>query len=142
MLAHISRRWPLLALIALCAIAGPTASGQSCTLEYRRADNMWAPAGQPSASLGVETVTVAKGLARDFVTDWKYEKMRNDGTTYYGSHLRIATNRGTTPVRLFTIMLRQTSSSDAWSKENQGFIELRPGETRNMRDDLYHVGCL
>ena len=142
MLAHFTTRWSLCTLVSLCVLASSSASAQNCILEYRRADNMWAPAGQPSASLGVETVTVAKGLYRDFLTDWKYEKLRNNGVTYYGSHLRIATNRGTTPVRLFTIMLHQTSSDDAWSKQTQGFIELRPGETRNMRDDLYHVGCL
>jgi hypothetical protein len=142
MLRQFSGRLSLVALVTLSVVVSHPASAQSCTLEYRRADNMWAPVGQPSASLGVETVSVAKGSFRDFVTDWKYEKLRNNGTTYYGSHLRIATNRGTTPVRLFTIMLYRSSSDDAWSKQSQGFIELRPGETRNMRDDLYHVGCL
>ena len=142
MLAHLARRWSLYALVPLFALAGRSASAQSCTLEYRRADNMWAPAGQPSPSLGVESVTVAKGQARSFLTDWKFEKLRNDGTTYYGSHFRVATNRGTTPVRLFGIMLKQTSSDDAYSKQSQGYYEIQPGVTKTLRDDVYSMSCL
>jgi hypothetical protein len=40
------------------------------------------------------------GGSKVFITDWKYEKTRNDGTTYYGSHMRLLWNRGTHPVRL------------------------------------------
>ena len=123
-------------------IPARTMSAQSCTLEYQRADNMWAPKGEPSPSLGVETLTLAKGQGKEFLTDWKYEKLRNNGTTYYGSHLRVATNRGTISVRLFTVGLRQTSSSDVYSKATQGYIEIPPGDTRLLRDDLYNVGCL
>ena len=142
MLAHLSRPSSMLALITLCTLAGPSASAQSCTLEYRRADNMWAPKGEPSPSLGTESLTLAKGTGKDFLTDWKYEKMRNDGTIYYGSHLRVATNRGTIPMRLFTVMLKRTDTWDAYSKLTQGFIVIQPGETKLMRDDLYNVGCL
>ena len=142
MFTQHSRHWPLLALVTLCLLASRSASAQSCTLEYRRADNMWAPKGQPSPALGVETVTFAKGTGRTFDTDWKYEKLRNDGTNYYGSHLRIATNRGTIPVRLFTIGLKRTDTWDAYSKQTQGYVEILAGETRQFRDDLYSVGCL
>ena len=75
------------------AISPRSASFADCQLDYRRADNMWAPEGQPSASLGTETIGLAVGQKKVFITDWKYEKLRNDGTRYYGSHLRIATNR-------------------------------------------------
>jgi hypothetical protein len=83
--------------------AAPSPRGESfadCQLDYRRADNMWAPAGQPSASLGTESVGLTAGQKRLFITDWKYEKVRNDGTQYYGSHLRIATNRSARPMSL------------------------------------------
>lgn len=142
MLTHFSGRWSLAALVTLCAFANRSASAQSCTLEYRRADNMWAPKGQPTASPGIETLTMAKGTGRVFVTDWKYEKMRNDGTTYYGSHLRIAVNRGTIPVRLFLVGLKVTDTWDAYSKQNQGYVEIPAGDTREFRDDLYSAGCL
>lgn len=142
MLAQSTHRWSLFSLVLVSAFASQSAFAQSCTLEYRRADNMWAPAGQPSPSLGVESVTIAKGQARSLLTDWKFEKLRNDGTTYYGSHFRLATNRGTTPVRVFGVMLRQTSSDDAWSKQSQGYYEIQPGVTKTLRDDIYSVGCL
>jgi len=142
MLAQSTHRWSFFSLVALLALTGQSASAQSCTLEYRRADNMWAPAGQPSASLGVETVTVAKGQARSLLTDWKYEKLRNDGTTYYGSHFRLATNRGTTPVRIYSGLLKQSSSDDAYSKQSQAYYVVQPGETKTLRDDIYSVGCL
>ena len=83
------------------APAQPAPSGESmeaCVLDYRRADNMWA--GQPSASLGTETITLAVGQKLTFITDWRYEKLRNDGTHFYGSHLRVATNRSSRTVRM------------------------------------------
>ena len=82
------------------AVSAPGVSVADCQLDYRRADNMWAPEGQPSASLGTETIGLAAGQKRVFITDWKYEKLRNDGATYYGSHLRIATNRSAHPMSL------------------------------------------
>jgi hypothetical protein len=63
-------------------------------LDYWRADNMWAAAGRPNGNLGQETVTVDAGQRRVFITDWRYEKQRNDGTNYYGSHGRRLTNSG------------------------------------------------
>ncbi len=57
-------------------------------LDYWRADNMWAAFGRPDGDLGQETISLQPGQKRVFVTDWKYEKKRNDGTNYYGSHGR------------------------------------------------------
>ena len=87
---------------ALLVLAAPPRAlhAQSCVLEYQRADNMWAAFGRPDGALGVETITLAPGTARVFVTDWKYEKTRNDGTNYYGSHGRTHHNRGTRPVKI------------------------------------------
>jgi hypothetical protein len=64
------------------------------TLQYWRADNMWAAAGRPDGNLGMEEVTIQPGQKRVFVTDWRYEKQRNDGTNYYGSHGRKLKNPG------------------------------------------------
>jgi hypothetical protein len=82
-------------------IAPPRAvpTPQPCVLDYQRADNMMAATGRPDGSLGTETVTVKAGETRIFTTDWKYEKQRNDGRNYYGSHLRVTFNKGR-PVRL------------------------------------------
>src|SRR3954447_17695445 len=80
------------ALILL--VPARTLTAQSCVLEYQRADNMWAAFGRPDGALGKETITLAPGASRVFVTDWKYEKPRNDGTNFYGSHLRVARNTG------------------------------------------------
>jgi hypothetical protein len=79
--------------VALTMSATPI-TAQSCALEYARADNMWAGWGSPGGSLGAETITLEPGQRRVFGTDWAYEKKRNDGTNYYGSHLRRAVNRG------------------------------------------------
>ena len=68
------------------------------TLNDWRADNMWAATGRPDGNLGEESVTVADGQKRVFATDWKYEKQRNDGTNYYGSHGRRIATKGSTPV--------------------------------------------
>lgn len=149
MFAHSSRRWPFLALITLCAIASHSASAQNCALEYRRADNMWAAFGRPDGNLGVENIAVGKGSARAFATDWRYEKTRNDGTNYYGSHLRVAVNRGTIPVRVsitsallsFKAMLGNNLASTVQQKQNTGYVELQPGETRLFQADLMEVRC-
>ena len=71
-----------------------------CRLEYARADNMWADRGQPTASPGPETLILAPGVSKVFDTNWRYEKLRNDGTKYYGSHMRVVSNTGTHSVRL------------------------------------------
>jgi hypothetical protein len=59
---------------------------------------MWAAFGRPDGNLGTENIAVSGNHGRVFVTDWRYKKASNDGTNCYGSHLRVASNRGTTPV--------------------------------------------
>ena len=138
---------------AACLLAGGTVAivaakpaahpwrGESfadCQLDYRRADNMWAPAGQPSASLGTETIGLVAGQKKAFITDWKYEKLRNDGTRYYGSHLRIATNRSARTIRM-TIR--------GWTGDVFNFsfkdipVALLPNTSANLRHDLVDVLC-
>ena len=121
--------------------AAPSPHGESfadCQLDYRRADNMWAPTGQPSASLGTETVGLAVGQKKVFITDWKYEKLRNDGTRYYGSHLRIATNRSARTIRM---------TVRGWVGDVFNFsfrdvpVALAPNTSANLRHDLVDVLC-
>lgn len=81
--------------------ATPLAAGQ-CQLTYERADNMWAAPGRPDGNLGEETIRLEAGQRKVFSTDWRYEKMRNDGVNYYGSHARIITNNGSTNVSVIT----------------------------------------
>jgi hypothetical protein len=76
---------------------GPLAS---CRLDFQRADNMWAGFGAPTGSLGTESISLSPGQNRAFITDWKYEKQPNDGTNFYGSHLRIGTNPTSSTIRL------------------------------------------
>ena len=113
---------------AVTAPASAPAAAQSCTLEYQRADNMWAGQGKPN--LPAETITLEVTQKRALVTDWRYEKQLNDGTTYYGSHLRVATNRGDRPVKL---LVRQPGQ-DSW------YI-LSPGQRLTFRHDLVEVAC-
>jgi hypothetical protein len=132
------------------AIAGPTA-GRPCTLEYQRADNMWAAAGRPDGNLGRETVALKHGESRIFDTDWKHEKQRNDGAHYYGSHTRIVANTGGG-----TIFLRfrsldpgtvvATGSSSGLSAIDvvipAGHVSrLEPGAGWRLKADLLGVGC-
>ena len=81
-----------LGLLLSLAIPARAIAAQSCTLQYYRADNMWATWG--TGNLWAETLTLQAGQNRVFATDWAYEKRRNDGTNYYGSHLRLAVNSG------------------------------------------------
>lgn len=123
--------------------ATPTYAGP-CRLDYQRADNMWAAAGRPDGQLGVETITLADGQARSFVTDWKYEKQRNNGSTYYGSHLRIATNPGQRPVRLqyrnaFT-MVRDLVGGIRGANGDYS-LSLAPGKSQQFQADLVEVSC-
>jgi hypothetical protein len=74
--------------------------GSACTLEYRRADNMWAAKGRADGNLGTESITLNSGTNRVFTTDWAYEKQRSDGNSYFGSHLRIARNTAAGVLRL------------------------------------------
>ena len=101
-----------------------------CRLDYQRADNMWAAFGRPVGSLGTESISLLDGQTRIFITDWKYEKLRNDGANYYGSHLRIATNPGARPVWLRT----HTALAAGW-------LTLNVGETKSFQADLDEVSC-
>jgi hypothetical protein len=102
----------------------------SCKLDYQRADNMWAPLGKPVGNLGTESITLLDGQTKLFFTDWKYEKLRNDGTNYYGSHLRIATNAG---ARWLKVQI-QTQLSSSW-------VTIKGGETFYYQHDLAQVSC-
>ena len=126
-----------------------TLAAQSCVLEYQRADNMWAAFGRPDGALGTETITLAPGTSRVFVTDWKYEKTRNDGTNYYGSHLRIATNKGQIPATVEVVSATSTVESMlgnflggaiklAWNRARVGMAQ---SSTRQYRADLAVVSC-
>ncbi len=93
---------------------------------------MWAAFGRPDGLLGIESITLAPGEHKVFITDWKYEKQRNDGTTYYGSHLRIATNASSRVVRLQLI-----SGAGAVTST----VRLDPNTSKEFQADLRDVSC-
>ena len=93
---------------------------------------MWAAFGRPDGLLGVESITLAAAEHKVFITDWKYEKQRNDGTTYYGSHLRMATNASSRPVRLQLI-----SGAGAVTST----VRLDPNTSKEFQADLREVSC-
>lgn len=148
MTANPSRSLPILALLLLCAVANPL-SAQGCTLEYQRADNMWAAFGRPDGALGKETVAVPMGTTKVLATDWKYEKKRNDGTNYYGSHLRIVANTGTAPVQVLIVsaalnlksMLNNVMTGAKELSWNSGLVTVDPGTSRLFKSDLGEVRC-
>ncbi len=109
-----------------------TTPATSCKLDYMRADNMWAAAGRPDGFLGTESITLIAGENKVFLTDWAYEKKRNDGVTYYGSHLRVATNVSSRPIRLQVI---------AWGGTVTSTVRLDPNVRKEFRDDLRSVYC-
>jgi hypothetical protein len=139
-------------MLALTMSARAT-TAQVCTLEYRRADNMWANWGRADGYLGAETITLQPGQKKVFATDWAYEKQRNDGTNFYGSHLRLAVNRGTVPVQLrlrgpdHFLKLVRSMVRDALSPLKPTTIAkgsvpgLHPGDTAQYRHDLAEVIC-
>lgn len=130
-------------------------SAQACTLEYRRADNMWSNWGRADGYLGAETITLQPGQKKVFVTDWAYEKKANDGTNFYGSHLRLAVNRGTVPVHLrlrgplhLQLLQKVVSATGGVASKFKaiafaagGVPGLRPGDTAMYRHDLMEVTC-
>ena len=148
------RRRRLALLLAAAAAAASlasasTAAAQSCVLEYQRADNMWAAFGRPDGALGTESIALNAGESRVFVTDWKYEKTRNDGTNFYGSHLRLATSKGRVPVNVEVVSasatvesmlgdLRDMLQKLAW---NRALVGTKLGSTRQYRADLAVVRC-
>ena len=127
---------------ALMVTAAAPAAAQQCTLEYQRADNMWAAHGTPTGSLGAESISLAAGQNKVFITDWKYEKQPNDGTNFYGSHLRIGTNSTSSTIRLhlrsWTVtglkLFSRTGNDTFW-------IRLDPNTTTKFQADLMEVFC-
>ena len=122
---------------------------QDCVLEYQRADNMWAAFGRPDGALGTETISLKAGESRVFVTDWKYEKTRNDGSNFYGSHLRVATSKGRIPTTVEVVSASATVESMlgnvlemvrkiAW---NRAAVTGKLNSARQYRADLAVVRC-
>ena len=137
------------AIVLVILVPAHTLRAQSCILEYQRADNMWAAFGRPDGALGTETITLTPGQSRVFVTDWKYEKTRNDGTNFYGSHLRIATNKGEIPAQVEVVSATATVQSMvgnllanvkplAW---NRALVGDAKSYTRQYKADLAVVRC-
>lgn len=118
-------------------------------LDYWRADNMWAAAGRPDGDLGKESISLEVGKTRIFVTDWKYEKRRNDGTNYYGSHGRILENSGSVSVdvvlkgQLDGTILQKVVSGGLLGGLVQAAsgkrIRLRPGDKVSIKNDIAEV---
>ena len=102
-------------------------------LQYWRADNMWAAEGRPDGNLGMEEVTVQSGQKRVFITDWKYEKLRNDGTNYYGSHARKLLNPGPGDV----IVILTVSPGATHQPKNR----LTPGQSMSIKADIIEVSA-
>lgn len=114
----------------------------ACRLDFQRADNMWAAFGTPTGSLGTESISLAAGQNKVFVTDWKYEKQPNDGTNFYGSHLRIGTNSTSSTIRLHLRSWTMTGLQVFARTGNDTFwIRLDPNTTKRFQADLMEVFC-
>jgi hypothetical protein len=113
-------------------------------LDYWRADNMWAAKGRPDGNLGMESITLEQGQKRVFSTDWKYEKQRNDGTNYYGSHGRRLKNSGgqvmdvklTSQADILPDVLRAMVAGAP-----PGYVRLKPDQTVDIKADIQEVSC-
>ena len=111
-------------------------------LDYWRADNMWAAYGRPDGNLGMESIDLGPGQKRVFVTDWKYEKTKNDGTNYYGSHGRRLKNSSsqvidvkvTSNEGIATTLLRQLMNETP-----AGYLRRRPGQEVSIKADIQEV---
>ena len=79
--------------------AAQSAGSDHCKLEYARATASWGTAADASRN-GWEAITLQPGQKKVFSTDWKYEKLKNDGTNYYGSHARYHSSTGNRTVRM------------------------------------------
>ena len=132
-------------LLALSLASAAPAFAQQCSIEYQRADNMLAAPGRPDGNLGKETLTLQPGQNQVFNTDWKYEKQRNDGRNYYGSHMRIVRNTGQRPVMLtFRGNASDLVKGGLPTKVtgDRGTGQLAPGASAsNLRADLMEVDC-
>lgn len=137
------------AVACLCLAVAAPALAQQCSIEYQRADNMFAAPGRPDGNLGKETLTLQPGQNQVFNTDWKYEKQRNDGRNYYGSHTRIVRNTGQRPV---TLVFRGNPADLGRASAVGGLVinvigergtgELKPGASAdNVRADLMEARC-
>ena len=127
-----------LAAVAL-AVWASTAAAQSpsdwyyyCDIHYYRADNMWGSKADAYKSLGEESFRLDKNAPKDFVTDWKYEKKRNDGRTFYGSHARVLANKGNHHATFYI-----NEGGPFGSKE----IVLPPNSSIEVRGDIISVIC-
>src|SRR5688572_32015265 len=163
---HSSHRRAALAASVLGLVFAPLpASAQTapCVFEYRRADNMWASWGRPDGLLGAETITLQPGQKKVFATDWSYEKQRNDGTNFYGSHLRRAVNRGAGPLQIklrgpgsmfafakgMVTLASNTLQSNVFGEKGGVLVNLalgssptfQPGDSALFRHDLAEVSC-
>lgn len=129
----------MLAILAATPLAAQN-SATSCTLTYERADNPFAGHGKPAGNLGRETATVPVGQSLLFKSEWAHEKRRNNGQTFYGSHLRRATNTGQQKVELtvfqFALPRQGTQVLTHWTA-----VGLNPGETKLFLHDLKGVHC-
>jgi hypothetical protein len=114
----------------------------SCRLDFQRADNMWAGFGAPTGSLGTESISLSPGQNKVFITDWKYEKQPNDGTNFYGSHLRIGANPTSSTIRLHLRSWTLTGLQVFARTGNDTFwIRLDPNTNRQFQADLMEVFC-
>ena len=160
-----NRRAALAASVLGLVISASPASAQTapCVFEFRRADNMWASWGRPDGLLGSETITLQPGQKKVFATDWSYEKQRNDGTNFYGSHLRRAVNRGAGPLQIklrgpgsmfafakqMVTLASNTLQSNAFGEKGSVLVSLtlgssptfQPGDSALFRHDLAEVSC-
>jgi hypothetical protein len=113
-------------------------------LDYWRADNMWAAAGRPDGNLGMESITLEQGQKRVFITDWKYEKQRNDGTNYYGSHGRRLKNSSGQVMDVKVSSFEGVSPammSNVSTGAPTGFIQLKADQTLDIKADIQEVSC-
>jgi len=161
---HPRHRLALLATAVLGLVIPASASAQApCVFEYRRADNMWSNWGRPDGFLGAETITLQPGQKKVFVTDWSYEKQKNDGTNFYGSHLRRAVNRGAGPVQItlrgpgsmfsfapkLVALVSNVLQPTVFGASAGVFVKLvlgssptfQPGDSALFRHDLAEVSC-
>ena len=155
---------------ASVVITNPTAASTPsfCTIEYKRADNMWAERGKATALPGLETLRLNVGANQMFKTDWSYEGRRNDGRNYYGAHLRQLLNTGPRDVIVYARSLdpyvvaytvdvqaarnvldlanqviKNTMALSAFHRHGVFAVEIkvRPGDVLGVRADLLEVVC-
>ena len=125
----------LFTLGAAPAATTPASSADECKLNFARANNMWGTSDDALKSLGWETITMQPGQKRAFVTDWRYEKTRNDGQTYYGSHGRRYKNVGTRIVKVARKGATVASSTQVMT------FYIDPGQETLGSGDIVEVAC-